>query len=275
MNETDLSWDDLRLFLAVARHRGLAGASTETQKSAPTLGRRMLSLERQLGTDLFDRSARGYTLTPHGNTMLEQVLQIENSVQPILQDAQLLPPPRVKVSAGTWVTHHLCRHLPAPLENGDLNIQFISTNQVLDITHREAVIGIRNAEPDHPHLVRQPLKHIRFAVYATQEDLSVWAQVTASTPSAKWVREQAANDVRIEVSDPRNAMDLALTGIAKVVLPTFIGDAQPTLIRVSDPIAALDHQQWLVTHQEDRNRPEVRHVVNWLKSVLGDDNTLR
>jgi DNA-binding transcriptional LysR family regulator len=275
MNETDLSWDDLRLFLAVARHGGLAGATIDTQKSAPTLGRRVLSLERQLGVELFERSARGYTLTTHGNNLLQHVLKIEESVQPIIHGTQRSTVPRVKVSAGTWVTHHLCNHLPDSCDNSELNIQFISTNQVLDIIHREAVIGIRNAQPDHPNLVRQPLRWIRFAVYATRKQVSPWAQVIGSTPSAKWVSEISANNVRIEVTDPRNALDLALSGVAKAVLPTFIGDAQTTLVRVSDPIAELEHQQWLVIHQEDRNRPEVREVVNWLKSVLGDNNTLR
>ncbi len=49
MNEREFNWDDLRLFLAVARHEGLAPAAAEIGKSAPTLGRRMLALERQLG----------------------------------------------------------------------------------------------------------------------------------------------------------------------------------------------------------------------------------
>jgi DNA-binding transcriptional LysR family regulator len=46
MNETSFDWDDLRLFLAVAREGGLAAAAAITEKSAPTLGRRMLGLEQ-------------------------------------------------------------------------------------------------------------------------------------------------------------------------------------------------------------------------------------
>ena len=44
----DTDWDDLRLFLHVAEQGGLAGTATLTGISAPTIGRRMLALERQI-----------------------------------------------------------------------------------------------------------------------------------------------------------------------------------------------------------------------------------
>ena len=55
MNETKFDWDDLRLFLAVAREGGLAAAAEKSGKSAPTLGRRMLALEQRIGQELFKR----------------------------------------------------------------------------------------------------------------------------------------------------------------------------------------------------------------------------
>jgi len=241
MNETNLNWDDLRLFLAVARQGGLAGAAQQTGKSAPTLGRRILALEKLLAISLFERSAKGYELTSDGKELYERLIAIEKDLEPVLNIADGQPQPQVKVSAGVWVTQYLCSQLNN--SGGELSIQFISTNQVLDITHREAVIGIRNSEPVNPSLVRQPLQQVDFAVYATTEHISTWACVLASTPSAKWVQSHAGKEPRIEITDPRNAMDLAMAGVAKAVLPTFIGDTQPALIRVSDPIDALQHQQ--------------------------------
>lgn len=58
--------DDLRLFLAVADAGGLAGAQKATGTPSPTLSRRMAKLERQMGLRLFERGARGYTLTKRG-----------------------------------------------------------------------------------------------------------------------------------------------------------------------------------------------------------------
>lgn len=271
MNETNLNWDDLRLFLAVARHGGLVGASAETGKSPPTLGRRILVLEKLLAVALFERSVRGYELTKDGLDLYAKVLLLEKDLQPVLSAASAQGLPRVKVSAGVWVTHLLCHHLK---DFKDSTVQFISTNLVLDITHRETIIGIRNKAPTNPALVRQALQQVEFAVYANSVEINTWARVMAATPSANWVQANVGTDKTIEVTDPRNALDLAITGVAKTVLPTFTGDAQPALIRVSDVIDELRHQQWLVLHQDERHRPEVRRVLSWIKSVLGDQTTL-
>ena len=55
MDETSAGWDDLHLFLAVAREGGLSPAARATGRSAATLGRRMLALERAMGRELFVR----------------------------------------------------------------------------------------------------------------------------------------------------------------------------------------------------------------------------
>ncbi|MEM7441119.1 MAG: LysR family transcriptional regulator, partial [Pseudomonadota bacterium] len=72
----------------------------------------------------------------------------------------------------------------------------------------------------------------------------------------------------IEVTNPRNALDLALAGTARVVLPTFIGSQFDTLKQVSPLIDDLEHEQWLVTHHEDRFVPEVRKVIDRIYLIL-------
>lgn len=56
----NVAWDSYQLFLAVARHGGLTGASAVTALSPATLGRRMVEFEREIGRELFVRSQTGY-----------------------------------------------------------------------------------------------------------------------------------------------------------------------------------------------------------------------
>jgi len=70
------------------------------------------------------------------------------------------------------------------------------------------------------------------------------------------------------VTNPRNALDLAVSGMARMVLPTFIGEAEAGLRRVSPPIEELEHEQWLVTHDEDRFLPEVRRTIDRVYAVM-------
>lgn len=269
MNETMFDWDDLRLFLAVARNGGLAQAATATGKSAPTLGRRMLTLERRIGKDLFHRFARGYKLTEAGHLLMATVADLEGQILPII-DVQGTPV--VKVSAGLWVTHLLCDHVTDIIGNDAINLRFIASDEVMDISRREALIGIRNQRPEGIGLAGRRITRIQFAVYARDRSVKPWARVIGSTPSAKWVLDQPDSAGAIEVTSPRNALDLALAGTARVVLPTFIGQHLNTLRQTSPPIDELEHDQWLVTHHEDRFVPQVRKVIDRIYTILKEQN---
>jgi len=109
---------------------------------------------------------------------------------------------------------------------------------------------------------------VKFAIYARDETVQTWARVVGNTPSAKWVDVMARNKDTIEVTSPRNALDLALAGSARIVLPTFIGATVGGLKMMAAPIEELEHEQWLVTHHEDRFLPEVRKVIDRIYDLL-------
>lgn len=268
MNETNFDWDDLRLSLAVAREGGLAAAAASTGKSAPTLGRRMLALERRLGRDLFRRMARGYALTDEGQHLLASAQSLESRIQPMIETDADQAPPVVKVSAGIWVTHLLCAQVPELIGADRIRLRFIADDALVDIGRREALIGIRNRRPDGIGLAGRRITRIRFAAFASHDDVATWARVIGTTPSAKWVQDATRKTNTIEVTSPRNALDLALAGTARVVLPTFVGARLKALKQVSPLIKELEHDQWLVTHHEDRFLPEVRKVIDRVYAIL-------
>jgi len=269
MNETNIDWDDLRLFLAVARQGGLAAAADSSGKSAPTLGRRMLALERRLGKDLFERLPRGYVLTDQGQQLLQIVENIQHSIEPFAATKNSANR-RVKISAGTWTTQWLCQQISELIHDNSVTLQFISANHDLDISHREAVIGIRNKRPTHPSLAVRQTRTVNFAIYAANTDVKTWAISLGHTPSARWVRENVDETQRVEITDPRTGLDMAIAGLTKVVLPTFVGNSTSGLVQISENIKELEHKQWLVTHHEERHLPEVRQVLNKLHKVLSE-----
>lgn len=268
MDETNSDWDDLRLFLAVARGGGLAAAKETTGKSPPTLGRRMLALERRLGRDLFHRHARGYELTEDGESFLRQVEDLERQVAPLVEPDADKMSPLVKVSAGTWVTQLLCRHVAEIIGDSMVRLRFTSSEAVQDIGRREALIGIRNRRPDEVSAAGVSVGRVQFAAYAMSPKVQTWARVLGRTPSALWVEAQSKDAPSIEVSTPRNALDLARAGVARAVVPTFAGDHHDDLMRVTSPIDSLEHDQWLVMHNEDRFIPDVRRVIDRIADVL-------
>lgn len=263
MNEMTDDWDNWRLFLAVARERGLAGAARVTGKSAPTLGRRMLMLERVTGKELFHRLPRGYELTEQGLTVFKKAASVESGILSLAHQHNLNEQALVKVSAGSWMTYGLCQNIKHMTQSAaNIRVRFISAEAVLDISRRETTIGIRNNRPTQENLVCRKIGRVQFAGYAKRKSEQSWIQIHQNTPSAQWVREQNNSNAIIEVTSPRNALDLLNAGIGRAVLPTFIGDKTKSLKRVTNKIGSLSHDQWLVTHPDEQFQPAVRKVID-------------
>jgi len=263
-------WDDLSAFLAVARTGGLSAAARETGASAPTLGRRMRALERALGRELFVRRTHGYDLTDAGRAMVHELEGVAGRIERITARPAGDALPLVKLSAGTWTTLVLVRRsLELAGDPPDLRIRFLAAEDILSIGRREAAIGIRNRRPTEAGLAGRKLARVHFAAYAAPGAPQDWIRVYADTPSARWVAARAGDATLHEVSHPRLALDLALAGAGRVVLPSFIGEAEPRLTRAGEPIEELSHDQWLVTHDDDRRLPEVRRAIDRVCRILG------
>ena len=269
---SNVQWDDLDLFLAVAREGGLSPAARVTGRSAATLGRRMHALERALGRELLVRHDRGYELTADGRSFFEELSSIERRIARLTQSASTAFRPLVKVSAGTWTTLALLDRFEdlvgAP---PDVRLRFISAEHTLDIRHRETVIGFRNRSPTEEGLAGRKLARVEFAPYARSDASDRWIKVLADTPSARWLDRKVGDDAVCEVNSPRNCLDLALAGIGIALLPTFIGDRQQEIDRAGPVVSELSHDQWIVTHQDDRHLPEVRRTIDRMCVVMESD----
>jgi DNA-binding transcriptional LysR family regulator len=271
MSEKIENWENLRLFIAVARAGGLSPATKLTGYSAATLGRRMLEVERGLKRDLFIRHDRGYELTAEGRKLLHSLEEVENHIIRLMVPAQNVARPVVKISAGTWTTLALIKQLEKISDHpADIKIRFLSGEDMRDIPHREVVIGFRNRRPTEQNLAGRKLQRVTFAPYAVSEKPTQWIKVLADTPSARWLDKTIGDDAICEVNAPRNSLDLALLGNGIALLPTFIGDLQPSLQRRGADIPELSHDQWIVTHQDDRHLPEVRRAIDRMCAVLCD-----
>lgn len=273
--KSGLSLDDIWLFLSVCRAGGLTRAVASTGQSAPTLSRKMTGLERQTGRRLFLRGNQGFTLTAAGREFLaeaEALGGISRRFERWLENDSLK---RVRITAGTWTSHWLARHVKDFWATADGWIpEFLPSNATLDISRREADIGIRNKRPEQGWLAGRRLRKIEFAEYGSDPTVSGYLALpasAASTPSARWVYARHADAIVTTVTDMRLGVDLAQNGVARVVLPTFAADDISGLSRLSNPIEELAHEEWLVTHHEARHDPPVRQAINAVTAFIEGD----
>jgi DNA-binding transcriptional LysR family regulator len=266
----DLSWDDLKIFVRVARGGGLTAAASELGSSPATIGRRMLALEQAVARALFVRRQTGYELTADGRALLARALAMEASARPIEDWLSAEGGrPVVRISAGTWTANFLASsfsRLWAAEDN--FRIAFKTTEARLDIAHREIEIGVRNRPPESTNLAFRKTADIAFAPFRARnhpnpgsEDWVAIAPEDAATRSAHWLNSQEGVVVAAWANTPRTLCDLIRAGVGKGVLPCFAGDRDPRLERAGPPIQDLREGQYLVMHNDDRHRREVRTVI--------------
>lgn len=271
------SWDDLQLFWEVAREGGLSGAAARTGISAPTIGRRMLALERTLGRTLFRRSKAGYELAHDGGVLLERVRAMRAVAEGITtwhQDAFTLP--IVAIAADKWIATLLAGHI-AEIRAADDPYR-ICCNSVpvgFDMTFRPADVAILPERTTSGNLAALRSVTLRYAAYRSADiqpsNEARWVSMgtdAVAVAADRWVFETHEPSIMMWTGDRFLLPDLIAASDCRGVLPVHVGDRDPRLVREGGVLEQLDHALWIVAHDDDRHRSEVRTVIDRLAAFL-------
>lgn len=194
----DASWDDLQLFFHVATGGGLSAAATRTGLSAPTIGRRMLALERVTGRSLFSRGPTGYLLAKDGQELLDRVRLMQDAARAISDwRGEVLTLPIVSTAADSWTSRFVADHLASVWTPKDsFRMCYKTCDASVDFTYREAHIAIRHSRPESGNVaIRRSVKvaHAAYQAAGYDEKNCNWISLgtdTAITPADKWTFEQ-------------------------------------------------------------------------------------
>ena len=189
-----MNWEDIRIFLTLARSGSARGTATEEGLSHSTVKRRIELLEADLGVRLFDRDVRGYRLTGAGETLLASVLRAEDaflSAERQLQgrDAELRGEIRLTTS-GLIATHLIMPDLAAfDRLYPDTELEVLISHNLFDLNRREADVALRmlklgSSPPED--LVGRKLATIKGCYYASHEYL-IEHDPWPSNSKAQWI----------------------------------------------------------------------------------------
>ncbi|MEM1129683.1 MAG: LysR family transcriptional regulator [Pseudomonadota bacterium] len=273
------SLDDIALFLSVAQTGSLSASARVTGIPVPTLSRRMTAMERQTGRRLFLRGADGYALSAEGRAFREEAQALSPLADRLKRWlAKDIAPPRVKITAGSWTSRFLACSVRKFWKTDDGWLpEFLACSARMDIARREADIGITNRRPDQAWLAGRRTITIRYATYGIAgcgPGYVSLADTAPETKSDRWLRTTHPDLIVTTANDVRVALDLALAGIGRIIMPTFAAGAEPDLHQLAPPIDELTHDEWLISHHEARNDPPVRQALDALYAAL-TDRTLR
>jgi DNA-binding transcriptional LysR family regulator len=288
-----VQWDDLRVFLAVAQAGSLRRAASVLGLGQPTVIRHLRQLEQSLGTRLFERTPDGHRLTKGGQQLMPMAQGMAEAATAIDRRRMAFGDGGggvVRVSAGEWSARFLAPRLGRlSARHGDLTVELVETHSAPDLDRREADLWICHGLPARNHLVRVGLGTIEAAIYGA-------ASLVESQPSARsearwracpWVAYDAPHeyfrsmaflmghlgDRRPRVRANRFALQLEAirAGAGLGILPCFVGDADPTLVRLTAPLTELGGGYWLLVHPDLKAVPRVRKLIDWIRTSFKEE----
>jgi DNA-binding transcriptional LysR family regulator len=291
-----MNWDDMRVFLALARSGTLSRAALAVEQDATTVARRMQRLEAALATTLFEHGPAGQSLTESGHRLLAHAEAMEAGARAVQQQAEesagLGGTIRLSVSEGFgsgFVAPRLARFAEA---HAGVALDLIASTGFLNPSRREADIAVMLARPKGGPLIAAKLTDYRLGVYASETYLAETGPVgsiealtrrrlVGYVPDliyAPELRYLAEVDERLEPAIRSSSIAaqarLIASGAGCGILPCFLGDTTPGVVRLLRAEVAIERSFWLVVHRDMRRVARIEAFIAWLREEVAQAQPL-
>jgi DNA-binding transcriptional LysR family regulator len=278
-----LNWDDLKYFLAVARTGTLRGGADSIQVNHTTLTRRLSVMEERVGSRLFDRSKQGLVLTQLGEDLMPHAERVEAEMTAasrviVGRDAQPSGTVYITLPHGLAMTSLMDDFTAFADLYPDIILNMNFTNDIRDLTRREADVSLRVASEVTDDVVGRKLVQMSQAAYCTRgyservtdnggEGLHLigWHEPEEAT-TADWVKNSYYPKATLKhrVSELVPLITLAASGLGMAYLACNLGDRHPNLIRAPFQKPMPYRSIWLLLHRDLKNTARVRLFVDFL-----------
>ena len=279
------AWDDIRLFLAVARLGSTRAAGTELGLNQTTVARRMEALEHHLGLRLFERTTRGFALTDQGRALRDEAAAMAEAAEGLCRRAEALGRSlkgTIRVTAPEAVFTHLVAPIVAEFrrDHPEVLVEWDSSERFLDLAGGEADLAFRATNaPGDERLHGLKLSEVAWSAYCSRDYAAAHGRPAhmgevrrhpvvaftgpiAQRPGDRWFMAQA-DPARIggASNTVTNVASILRAGVGVGCLPCFHGDRDPALLRCFPPPPEMTTALWLLTTPDRARVPRIEAFV--------------
>ncbi|MGS4883601.1 LysR family transcriptional regulator [Roseibium sp.] len=291
-----MNWDDIRIFLGVARTGQILAAAKRLGLNHATVARRLTALEDSLGTRLFDRSTSGCVLTDAGSRFFDRAESMEAAALQAEADLgddtpEISGTVRIGAPDGFGVAYLAPRLGLLTRQHPGLTVQLVPVSRSFSLSRREADIAVTIERPETGRLIAGKLVDYALGLYASRsylsergipaspgdlsahnligyvEDLLYSASLNYGTEFFKgWT-------ARFEIASALGQTEAVKAGAGIGILHDFIARADPSLVPVL-PDMKLKRAYWMVTHESSRPLRHVAAVQDFLREQVARDKAM-
>lgn len=292
----NLNWDDLRVFLAVARTGAISRAARQIGVDHSTISRRISQLEYVIGASLFERQSSGLSLNRLGQDILERAETIERSIismeaHLIGRDTEVGGVVRVALMEGI-ASLYLSRRLLGLAERYPcITLEIVTSPQHVQVSRREADIFLSFFQADAKSVTSKKVGEFGLGLFGNPEYLERYGTPHSIADLSDHVFVDYVRDlIHIDpvrwlddvITEPRIAvtsssmiaqMGCAAGGMGLVLLPYFAVEQETCLVRVLDGVTDVRRDVWLTVHNDLRGTGRIRAVERYISELLQADSS--
>ena len=291
-----MDWDKLKIFHAVAEAGNFTKATYTLNLSQSAISRQIQSLERDLNSQLFERHARGLSLTENGEYLYKtasEVISKLKDVESTLTDKRDKPSGKLTittvVSFGTvWLTPRIQEFMKL---NPEVEIELIFDDKELDLSTRQADIGIWMRRPKQLNYIQKKLIDINYHVYGSTKYLEQYGHPKnlselnrhkfisygkgAPSPvfNPEWVLKLGIKDNKkrkpvMKVNSIYGLLLAVQSGVGLAALPDYITVSVPNIVKVLPQTEGPKTEAYFVYPQSLKNVARLIAFRNFLYSKV-------
>jgi DNA-binding transcriptional LysR family regulator len=267
-----IDWDDLRVFLTVARAESLSAAGRQLKIDPATVGRRIARLEESIRARLFLKSPQGYALTEEGARLMPHAEEAERAS--LAAEESLSGPGGltglIRIGAPDGCANYLLPQVLARIcdANPGLEVQIVALPRVFNLSKREADMAIAVSRPEAGRLTVQKLTDYRLHLAASRDYLSRVKPIRAPEDLAghriigyipdlifdkelDYLAEIGAGPATLTSNSVSVQLNWLRQGAGVGVVHDFALPAAPGLTRILTDRISLTRAFWLIRHESD------------------------
>ncbi|MDI4237137.1 LysR family transcriptional regulator [Bradyrhizobium sp. Arg237L] len=288
-----LDWDDLRIFLDVARVGSLTQAARALKVDHSTVSRRLTRLEYAVGATLFERGRGGVTLTEMGVAVMRRAEELAAGIGQLRADVSgsaatgLVRLATMEGIASLWLTPRL-RALQerAP----DVRLELVTSSQQVRVNRREADLFLSFFRPTGRNLISSQLGAFTTHLWASpgylaragtpgtlddlaRHDFVGYIEEFVLVDAVRWLEELVPDPRLVFTSNSMiSQLGAARGGVGIVCLPSFSGAEQFGLVKVLANILTGRRDLWLTVHTDLASAPRIRAFTDTLRALIDRDD---
>ena len=255
-----MDWDKLKIFHVVAEAGSFTSATVILNLSQSAISRQIQSLEDELKVKLFERHARGLTLTENGEYVYKtahEVISKLKEVETSLGDQKNKPSGKITITTvRSFGTHWLTPRIQEFMQlNPEIEVELIFDDKELDLSTRQADVGIWMRRPKQLNYIQKKFVDFNYHIYGSNDylekngypksikDLNNHKFITygrgAPSPvySPDWVLKLGVKDGKkrkssMKVNSVYGLLLAVQSGVGLAALPDYIVHNVPNLSKV-------------------------------------------